>query len=190
MLSRRRFAGAACVFALCVLVGAARAGENATPKVGEKAPDFSLPKLDDQEVKLSDLTGQGPVVLIVLRGWVGYQCPICTKQVGDFAARAKEIRAKGAKVLLVYPGTNKDLKKHAADFEPGKNLPENFVFVMDPDLKFVDQYGLRWNEKGETAYPSTFVIDKQGAVRFEKVSHSHGGRASAKEVIKVLDEIK
>src|SRR5690348_11227839 len=53
------------------------------PKIGEKAPDFSLKTLDDKTVRLSDLTANGKVVLIVLRGWPGYQCPICERQVQD-----------------------------------------------------------------------------------------------------------
>ncbi len=32
-------------------------------EVGQKAPDFKLPASNGQEVKLSDLTAKGPVVL-------------------------------------------------------------------------------------------------------------------------------
>src|SRR4051794_21831986 len=95
MLRRGRLAGGMCLL-LLGLVSAAFAADSdgapakgATPKVGEPAADFALPTVSDKEVKLSELRAQGPVVLIVLRGWVGYQCPVCTKQVGDFAARAK-----------------------------------------------------------------------------------------------------
>ena len=61
----------------------------ATPlKVGDKAPDFALTTLDDQTVRLSDLTPKGRTVLIVLRGWPGYQCPLCTRQVQDYIKSA------------------------------------------------------------------------------------------------------
>lgn len=35
-------------------------------------------------------------------------------------------------------------------------------------------------------YPSTFVIDGKRAVTFARISKSHGGRAKAEEVLKVL----
>ena len=67
-----------------LLIGAAAAVSSSsvllaggkTPGVGDKAPAFSLQSLGGETVKLSALTEQGPVVLLVLRGFPGYQCPI------------------------------------------------------------------------------------------------------------------
>jgi alkyl hydroperoxide reductase subunit AhpC len=93
-------------------------------------------------------------------------------------------------VVLVYPGKAEGLKKHAEDFESGKGIPAGFKFVVDPDLNLVNTWGLRWNAKGENAYPATFVIGKDGVVRFAKISHSHSGRAGAGEVLKVLQAMQ
>jgi peroxiredoxin len=160
------------------------------PAVAERAPDFELWALDDKPVRLAELTKSGPVVLVVLRGWVGYQCPVCTKQVGDFIAHAKEFQDAGVQVVLVYPGPGGvgELKKRADEFATGKTLPPHFRLVLDPQLKFTEAWGLRWRAKGETAYPSTFVIDKSGTVRFAKTSRSHGDRASAKQVLAALSQ--
>jgi hypothetical protein len=46
----------------------AQAGKPAL-KVGDKAPDFSLPNGDGKPVSLSELTAKGPVVLIFYRGY-------------------------------------------------------------------------------------------------------------------------
>lgn len=69
-------------------------------------------------------------------------------------------------------------------------LPAWYHFVVDSDLKVVNLYGLRWDASQETAYPSTFVIDRAGVVRFAKISHSHGDRSSAPEVLAVLHGLK
>jgi peroxiredoxin len=156
------------------------------PQSGDRAPELALDSLDGNTVRLSELSKAGPVVVVQLRGWVGYQCPICTRQVADFRAHAEALRKADATVVLVYPGSPDGLKQHAEDFIAGKGLPDNFRFVIDPGLKFVDAWGLRWNKKGETAYPATFVVDRKGVVRFAKVSHSHGDRATAKEVLAAL----
>jgi peroxiredoxin len=143
--------------------------------------------MDGKTVRVSELTKQGQVVLVVLRGWVGYQCPICTRQVGDLRAHAKELADAGAKVVLVYPGPADGLKEHAEEFVSGKGLPANFNFVLDPRMQFVSDWGLRWDAPNETAYPSTFVIDTDGKIRFAKISTSHGGRASAAEILAALN---
>jgi hypothetical protein len=44
-------------------------------------------------------------------------------------------------------------------------------------------YGLRWDAPHETAYPSTFILDKKRTVLFEKISHSHGDRLSAQDAL-------
>jgi alkyl hydroperoxide reductase subunit AhpC len=109
--------------------------------------------------------------------------------VHDFVQQANALAGK-AQVLMVYPGPADDLKAHAQDFLKDKHWPEQFLFVTDPDYTFTKSYGLRWDAKGETAYPSTFIIDAKGKIQFAKVSKGHGGRSNAAEVVKAVDEIK
>ena len=156
------------------------------PKVGDTAPDFKLSTPGGDEVQLATLLKQGPVVLVVLRGFPGYQCPICTKQVGTLLDKSKDLAAKKASVLLVYPGPADGLKEHAAEFIRGKTLPENVTLVIDPDYTMIKQYGLRWDAPKETAYPSTFVLDAAGKIVMAKVSTTHGGRADSAEVLKAV----
>lgn len=158
------------------------------PGVGEKAPDFALKTLEDQTVKLSDLTAKGKIVLIVLRGWPGYQCPLCTRQVQDYIASASGFAAAKARVVMVYPGPAKELKAHATEFLKSKQWPQEFVYLTDPDYSMVIAYGLRWDTAGETAYPSTFVVDSKGIVRFAKISRSHGDRTKASDIIEQLQQ--
>ncbi|BCM91998.1 hypothetical protein IAD21_03877 [Abditibacteriota bacterium] len=156
------------------------------PQVGEIAPDFELEAIDGTKVKLSAQTDKGPVVLVELRGYPGYQCPICTAQVGQLINKAEEFNKAKAQVVLVYPGPAEGLKAHADEFVRGKNLPTNFYLLLDPDFAVTKQYGLRWEAKNETSYPSTFVLDGERKVLFAKVSHSHGGRATVEEILAAL----
>jgi len=50
----------------------------------------------------------------------------------------------------------------------------------------VNAYGLRWDAPNETAYPSTFVLDRKGVVRFANISRSHGDRTKAADIIEQL----
>lgn len=172
---------------ILALAGPLRA---ATPKAGDAAVNFSLNTLTGESIELTSLLKGKPVLLIVLRGWPGYQCPLCTAQVHEFVARAADFAAQGAQVLMVYPGPAKALKEHAREFLEDKQWPKDFIFVIDPDYSFTNQYGLRWDAEDETAYPSTFVIDRTGTIGFAHISHSHGDRVSPAEALEALRAAK
>jgi peroxiredoxin len=161
------------------------------PRIGDKAPDFTLKTLDDQTVRLSEITSQGNVVLVVLRGWPGYQCPVCDRQVHDYIASSSAFAAVKARPVFVYPGPANELKAHAEEFKTwkGKQWPSEFLYVLDPDYTLVNAYHLRWDAPRETAYPSTFIIDRQGVVRFAKISHTHGDRTKAGDVLAELKKL-
>jgi peroxiredoxin len=175
-------------FSLTLVVNPFSAFAVEPPRPGATAPDFSLKTLDARSVKLSAETAGQPVVLVVLRGWPGYQCPLCTRQVHEFVARANEFAGK-ARVIMVYPGPAKELQAHAKEFLVDSQWPNAFLFVTDPDFVFTQSYGLRWDAPSETAYPSTFVIDRKGVVQFVQVSKSHGDRVSANDALAAVAKL-
>lgn len=175
------------IFILAILFSMnAAAQEFSDLTVGEKAKYFTLKTIDGDEVSLGELNKKNPVVLLVLRGWPEYQCPICTQQVGSFIADAEKFKELGAEVLMVYPGPSAVLQEKAKEFSQDFTLPDSFTFALDPDYSMINKYGLRWEASRETAYPSTFVIDKGGEIVFSKISTTHGGRSKVEEVLLVL----
>lgn len=160
----------------------------APPAVGDTAPNFTLRSLAGGDVQLSDVYAEGPVALVVLRGYPGYQCPVCSRQVHDFIANADGFKEAGARVLFVYPGPSDDLQSRAEEFVADKTFPAHFTMLLDPKFAFTNLYGVRWNEGEQTAYPSTFLIDEDGKVFFAKVSDGVRDRTSAVEMVKLLDE--
>ena len=162
----------------------------APPLVGDKAPDFSLATPEGKSVRLSQLVSKGPVVLVVLRGYPGYQCPYCNRQVQDFIQKSQGFADAGAHVVLIYPGPPQDLGARANEFLADKKLPINFDLLVDPGYTFTNLYGLRWNAAQETAYPSTFLVDQQGVVFFSKIVKEHGGRTTAAEILDAMPKSK
>jgi peroxiredoxin len=156
------------------------------PKVGDQAPAFELSNLEGKSVRLSERFAKNKIVLVVLRGYPGYQCPLCNAQAHDFLKNAEKFRAAGARVILVYPGPPDTLNTKATEFLADKKLPENFELLLDPDYRLTNLYGLRWDAPKETAYPSTFLIDQKGVVFYAKVSKTHGGRTKAAEILEEL----
>ncbi|MBS1798566.1 MAG: redoxin domain-containing protein [Acidobacteria bacterium] len=147
----------------------------ATPGIGQYAPDFTLSTPGGEQVTLSSLNASGSVVLIVLRGYPGYQCPFSQLQFQSYQQSAAQFAALGAQVLFVYPGADsKNLVEDARQMIGNTSLPSNVRVLLDPDYHFTNQYGLRWNDANQTAYPSTFLLTKGGFVIY-----AHTGRTSS-----------
>ncbi len=173
---------------LALLCAVMPVGAAETPGSGSLAPDFTLNTIEGKPVELRKLTASGRVVLVMLRGWPGYQCPLCDRQVQDFIKSMADFDAAKARVVFVYPGPAGGLVEHAKEFQTmkGKQWPASFLYVLDPDYVMTQAYGLRWDAPRETAYPATFIIDPSGKVTYAKISRSHGGRTTAAEVLAEL----
>jgi peroxiredoxin len=193
---------------LLVLAPAALAqdddAEKKLPEVGDEATDFTLHVLGDRrgdglgddglgddgdepvEANLYKQLEEGPVVLLVLRGYPGYQCPVCSRQMSQFLREAKKFEEAGATVWMVYPGPGEALERFATEFVASRELPDGFKMLLDPDYEFTNAWNLRWDAPRETAYPSTFVIGKDKAITFAKISMSHRGRSEPEEVLEAV----
>jgi peroxiredoxin len=160
------------------------------PPVGQKAADFTLASVRGKETKLSDIVAKGPTALVVLRGYPGYQCPFCQRQVQDYVQNAKAFAAAGIQVIFVYPGPPDNLNGKANEFLADKNFPDTFEMLLDPGYTFTNLYGLRWDARQETAYPSTFLLDQDGVVFYVQSARLHSGRTAAATVLGYYKELK
>ena len=128
-------------------------------EVGEKAPQFTLPNQDGEEVSLDDLAGR----TVVLYFYPKADTPGCTTQACGIRDRAAEYDAAGAVVVGVSPDPVSAVKK----FHGKQSL--NFTLLADEDHAVCDAYGV-WTEKSMYgkkywgAARATFIIDGSGTV--------------------------
>ena len=138
----------------------------ASPKEGQKAPEFSIPASNGETVSLKGLRGKK----VVLYFYPKDDTPGCTVEACGFRDGIKKIEKTNAIVLGVSPD---DVKSHVKFIEKFK-LP--FLLLSDPDKKVCKAYGV-WVEKsmyGKTymgVARTTFIIDEQGIIEkvYEKV---------------------
>ena len=157
--------------------------------VGEKALDFTIKTIQGEPIQFNEINNKHTVVLVILRGFPGYQCPICTRQVGSLLDVAEEFSRLDVAVIMVYPGPSEEMQEHANEFAEDFEFPDNFYFTLDPDYSVINKYGLRWDAPKETAYPSTFIVDKTGEIKYSKISTKHGGRAKTDDLINELENL-
>ena len=89
---RGAFVSLVLAFLLATALSAANPDEVQVPNVGDTIEDYTFRTLAGKELKLGELNRQGPIVIVVLRGYPGYQCPACTKQVAELRKNAEELQ--------------------------------------------------------------------------------------------------
>jgi len=145
----------------------------------------------DQQVKLKDYIGRYHLVLVFTRGYSGGTiCPFCTVQTAQLSANHRKFLDRDARVIIIYPGSEKHLPDFAAavtnvDLEQADIAAVKWPVVLDPDLTAVNLLDIA----ADLARPSTFIIDKQGNVVFAYVGANRTDRPSVKALLKQLDAI-
>jgi thioredoxin-dependent peroxiredoxin len=137
-------------------------------RVGEPAPEFTLPASTGENISLSDFRGKQAVVLYF---YPKDDTPGCTKEACSFRDLSAEFAEKGAVILGVSPDSVASHRK----FRDKYHLP--FTLLADQGAEVATKYGV-WKEKsmyGRTfmgVERTTVVIDKEGRVSkvFPKVS--------------------
>lgn len=148
--------------------------------------DLTFVDTSGQKVSLDQYKGKKNVLLVFTRGFSGQLCPYCTTQTSRLIANYDEFTRRDAEVLLVYPGSKEQvpLFKEASIEASGKDsFP--FPVLLDEDLAAVNRLGIA----AQLAFPSTFLIDKQGKVRLSYVGTNPTDRPSIKALLDQLDSL-
>ena len=172
------------------------------PKVGNRAPDFTLRDQIGRQVSLAGELEHGPVVLIFYRGaW----CPYCNMMLRTYGLRAGDFSERGARLVAVSPQTPDNsltmADKHSLEFP----------VLSDEGGDVIGTYGLKYDVEGQSREllaatgsdvakfngnggwilpaPAVFVIDPTGVVRFVRVNGDYTQRVEPDEALAALDSV-
>lgn len=134
------------------------------PLLGQPAPDFTLPSTGGESVTLSSYRGHRHVVLVFYP--LDFS-PVCSMQLPEYSGRQDDFGDAGAVVLGVNRDSLYTHKAWAAEY--GIEVP----LLADMNLKVARDYGVAIDERG-VSQRAVFLIDKEGAVRFEHVEEKTG----------------
>ncbi|MEU6642235.1 peroxiredoxin [Saccharomonospora sp. NPDC046836] len=133
-----------------------------TVEVGTQAPDFTLNDYNKQEVTLSSFRGDKPVLLVFYPfAFSG----ICQGELCQLRDEFAEYDNEGVQILGVSVDTPFSLKAWAE--QQGYQFPLLSDFWPHGDV--AQKYGV-FNDKAGLAVRGTFLIDKEGVVRFAEVN--------------------
>jgi peroxiredoxin Q/BCP len=123
--------------------------------VGEKAPDFTLPSQNAENVTLSSFFNMKNVVLYF---YPEDESPGCTREACTFRDSYAYFKDVGAEVIGVNAGS---IESHRS-FATHHNLP--FLLLSDRGNEVRKLYGVR-STLGLIPGRATYIIDKQGIIR-------------------------
>ena len=126
------------------------------PKVGDKAPDFSVAASDGTTVHLKDFVGKGNIILYF---YPKDDTTGCTKEACGLRDTFDEFKGLNATILGVSFDSVASHKAFIAKY----NLP--FVLLADTDKSVAKLYGVA-DDSSRVASRVTFVIDKAGKITF------------------------
>jgi peroxiredoxin Q/BCP len=145
-------------------------------KVGEKAPDFTLPSYTGENVTLSQFLGKKAVVLYF---YPMDNSPVCSREAKAFRNSYLRIKEMDAEVIGVSSG---DVESHRAF---ARKCALTFLLLSDKADKVRKLYGVP-STLGLIPGRVTYVIDKEGVVR-HVFSSQFQPEKHAKDVVKFLE---
>ncbi|MBW4560889.1 MAG: peroxiredoxin [Mojavia pulchra JT2-VF2] len=147
-------------------------------KVGDTAPDFTLPAQNGSTVSLKDFRGKQAVVLYF---YPKDDTPGCTAQSCAFRDQYEVFKTAGAEVIGVSGDSNESHQRFAAKY----NLP--FTLLSDKGNQVRKLYGAT-TAFGLVPGRVTYIIDQQGVVQyvFDSMFNFQG---HVEEALKTLQQL-
>ncbi|BAY17220.1 bacterioferritin comigratory protein [Anabaenopsis circularis NIES-21] len=149
-------------------------------KVGDIAPDFTLPAQNGAAVSLKDYRGQKAVVLYF---YPKDDTPGCTAESCAFRDQYEVFKNAGAEVIGVSGDSSESHQRFAAKY----NLP--FTLLSDQGDQVRKQYGAT---AAFGLFPGrvTYIIDQQGVVQyvFDSMLNFQGHVTEALKTLQTLSK--
>ncbi len=173
-------------------------------KIGEIAPDFTLPDAKGDRVHLADRLAAGPVVVTFYRGsW----CPYCNLELRAYQQALPQFREAGASLIAISPQQPDDAlsmaEKHALEYDVLSDVDQDVLtayrirFDLPPNVTehMLDAtLAALAKQQPEGHYslpvPATFVLDQDGVVRARYVSMNYRTRMEPAEALEAVRKIQ
>ncbi len=165
-------------------------------RVGDRAPDATLPDAAGRLVTLSSLWTKGSLVIVFYRGqW----CPYCNLELRAWQSKLDELAAKGASLVAISPqtpdGSLTTAEKNELAFpvlsDSSLFAAESYgiAFTMPAELQALYKAGgidlatINGNGVWQLPVPATFVVDRTGTVVHASVDADYRRRPEPADVL-------
>jgi peroxiredoxin len=169
------------------------------PSTGDQMPPFVLPDEEGRLVSLTDLLKQGPVVVSFHRG---HWCPYCRMSADALAKIDPQVRAAGARLVLITPEVQQFTRKFKADVNASfpilTDLDSGYALELSLAIKIDDEKRVAMTQSGwdialfqdnqswTLPIPATFVVGSDGLVKARFVDPDYRKRMETEDLLTAL----
>ncbi len=137
-----------------------------------KAPNFMLEDLNGDYIELSELIGDGPILISFWATW----CKPCVEELAQYKKIFDEFKDDGLLLLAI----STDNEKSVAKVKPYvKSKGYDFTTLLDTNSKVARKFYAR-------AVPYTVILDKNGNIVYQHLGYKKGDELEVKKLIKNL----
>ena len=122
---------------------------------GDRAPEFRLPAPDGRYVNLADFRGK----VVMVHFWATW-CPPCVEEIPTLVKLYSQFAGKDFEMLAV--SVDEGGAKAVTAFMQREKLALPAPVLLDPDRSVAGLYGTY-------KFPETYVVDRQGVVRYKVI---------------------
>ena len=140
-------------------------------EVGQEAPDFELPDSEGGKTKLSSYRGQKNVLLVFYP--LAFS-PICTDEFCALRDINTDLQSEDTEVI----GVSVDSRWTLRAWKEFEHFSNKFVADFWPHGAVGKAYGV-FNEERGTTIRGTFLVDKEGIIRWLEVNPASEARDQA-----------
>ena len=167
--------------------------------VGDKAPMFKAMDQNGNTVTSNDILEKEQLIVVFYRGqW----CPLCNKHLSHLQENVAKFKEAGARLVAISPEIPVSVEKtvdktkaaysilHDADYKIMKEYGVDFVLAPKMVEKY-KEYGIdltvsNGNSDQTLPVPATYVIGKDGIVKYVQYDPDYKNRSNAEEILKHL----
>jgi len=155
-------------------------------RLGDEAPNFTA-ETTEGTVNLYDYLGDGWGLLF---SHPKDFTPVCTTELGAFAARKAEFDERGVKLIGVSVDPLESHQRWVGDIEETQGTALNYPLIADPDRKVADLYDMIHPNANDTlTVRSVFVIGPDKKVKLTLTYPASTGR-NIDELLRVIDSLQ
>jgi len=153
------------------------------PMLGQIAPSFKLPGLDEKMYSLEQFRGKY-VVIHFATTW----CPFCNAEAPYLEQLYKDYKQKGVQVVIIDVKESKELVSKLS-----QKFNFTFPILLDEDGAISTSYApegvLPDLPRDEVPLASNLILDKEGNIRFYSLLNTTNFDAKLTKIKQTLDEL-
>jgi len=168
-------------------------------QIGQNAPSFEALDQNGSLFSSSDILKEKQLIVVFYRGqW----CPYCNRHLSELQDHLLDFKKAGAQIVAISPERNENISKTVAKtkaefpvlWDKDNSIMEAFGvdFILAKNLqKKYKEYGVDLvrdndNTSQTLPVPATFVIGKNGKIKYLQYDTNYKNRSSAKDILEQL----